>query len=103
MSKAADPLETAVSIQEWQKNHPHDASKPEGSVTARLCDRVLDVFREALVQLAQPNHAERPPNLSASAFSAREGSSRFGLMAAASRMGGWMTSSPSRATFDARL
>jgi len=61
MSKASDPLETAVSVQEWQKNYPHDASKPEGSVTTRLCDRVLDVFREALVQLAQPNHAETAP------------------------------------------
>ncbi len=59
MSKDVNHLDTAVLIQEWQKNHHHDGSKPlDRSITARLCDGVLDVFHEAVRQLEQPRHAE---------------------------------------------
>jgi hypothetical protein len=54
------PLDAAVAIQEWQQNHHHAGSKPEDrrSVTARLCDGILDVFQEAIRQLSQAYQAE---------------------------------------------
>lgn len=62
MSNDVSRLDTALSIQEWQQKHHHHDSKPEDrSVTARLCDSILDVFQEALRQLAQPHHVDTVP------------------------------------------
>lgn len=52
--------DTLAAIQEWQTKYQAHESKPEDrSAAARLCDGILGVFDQIILELSQPQYAER--------------------------------------------